>query len=427
MTSPFALLYKHKKIASNLSWRAGQMLGKQGFTFFIFFLAAKILEPHSFGIYSYLLAIISLLTLFSDFGVSTTITKFVAESTNKNDQRKINQIVSSGILLIISIAIAVILLGILHGQSLFRNNYVHALSLFPLILFIPLTSLYDGFYLGLKQFKKLSLLTLTTGFVSIFLTYFLIRQYNFFGAILSQNLFYFLLFLGLYFGQKKIEFKPNKILLKKILNYSLIVGLSNVSYFLYTRADILILERNNLIYEIGVYEIVNKIILFLLLPISILSQVIAPDVARHNSQNHKSALLQKARRYMFLVAIYSTSASLLVFLLFPPILAAFFPHHYTNLTILLMNFLLLVFTFQSISHLLGNGFSIFTGHAKLNSYLLVFFGVINVVLSAIFIKKWGFYGLIANKVLMGISSNIFFIILYYNKLNKQETQLNEKL
>ena len=66
---------QHKETIHNFIWRSLQIFGKQGIVFLIFILCAKMLIPYDFGIYNYVLAIVFLLIMFGDFGISTATSK----------------------------------------------------------------------------------------------------------------------------------------------------------------------------------------------------------------------------------------------------------------------------------------------------------------------------------------------------------------
>src|SRR3989344_477957 len=70
---------QHKETIHNFIWRSMQIFAKQGITFLIFILSAKLLTPYDFGIYNYLLAIMFFLIMFGDFGISTATSKYVAD------------------------------------------------------------------------------------------------------------------------------------------------------------------------------------------------------------------------------------------------------------------------------------------------------------------------------------------------------------
>ena len=108
-----------------------------------------------------------------------------------------------------------------------------------------MTSLYDGIYRGLKKFKQLAIISTIIGFISIFFVYFLIKEYGLIGALISQNIFYFILLLGLGLGYRDFNFKLNKQVVKEIGKYSFIYGLAILGNYLFIRFGIFIVSNKS--------------------------------------------------------------------------------------------------------------------------------------------------------------------------------------
>ena len=161
------------------------------------------------------------------------------------------------------------------------------------IFLAPMTSLYDGIYRGLKKFRQLALLSTGVSVISLGFIYFLIRNYGLTGALLSQNLFYLLLFLTLAFGYRDFLFRLKREILKSVGFYALIIGIIHVSAFLYTRVDILVLGAFDLMVEIGYYEIVNKVLMLMQLPFLVYAQVQAPDMVATYCREGSPVILQE--------------------------------------------------------------------------------------------------------------------------------------
>ena len=258
----------HKETIHNFTWRALQTFGKQGLIFVIFILAAKLLVPYDFGIYNYILAIVFFLIMFGDFGISTATSKYVAEY-NITDKNKLKSVLFNSGILILGLTIIISILTLIIGPWYLKEKYVYVLWLLPLIFLAPMTSLYDGIYRGLKRFKQLAIISLIVGFVSIFFVYFLIKAYGLTGALISQNLFYLLLLVSLGLGYKDFDFKINKRVMNEIGKYSFTYGLAILGNYLFIRFGILVLGHYNYINEIGMYELLNKIFMIIVLPFSL--------------------------------------------------------------------------------------------------------------------------------------------------------------
>jgi len=120
--------HKHKETICNFSWRSLQIFTKQGITFLIFILCAKLLSPYEFGIYNYVLAIIFFLIMFGDFGISTATSKYVAEYnvTNKN---KLKSVLFNSALIILTLTILITIITLLFGRWYLQDKYLYVLYL----------------------------------------------------------------------------------------------------------------------------------------------------------------------------------------------------------------------------------------------------------------------------------------------------------
>lgn len=160
------LYFNHKQIIHNFIWRFLQIFAKQGVSFLIFILCAKLLVPYDFGLYNYILAVIFLIIMFGDLGVSTATSKYVAEY-NATDKEKLRSVLSSAGLIVFALTTIATVIFLLVGPWFLKDTYVYALYLLPMIFFSTVTSLYDGIYRGLKKFKRLAIISLFVGVISI--------------------------------------------------------------------------------------------------------------------------------------------------------------------------------------------------------------------------------------------------------------------
>jgi teichuronic acid exporter len=412
---------KHKETIDNFGWRVLQIGGKQGITFLIFILAAKLLDPYIFGVYNYILAIIFFLIMFGDFGISTATSKYVAEY-NVTDKEKLKSVLFNSGIMILGLTIIITILTLIFGKSYLGDKYVYILYLLPLIFLAPMTSLYDGIYRGLKKFKQLSIISIVIGLISLSFVYILIKQYGLIGALIAQNIFYLILFLSLALGYKELHFKLNKKVIKEIGRYSFIIGISGLGFFLYTRIGVLILGHFNYIIEIGYYEIITKIFLILAVPFTILGQVIAPNITRQMSQKKSNLIRIKFIRYLFVSISLGIVLALIIFFTLPIIMRLFLPEYFNEEFLRMFKLLLLIFPLTATSGLLSNGFTVATGKARYG-LLTIPFGIVNLFLSLIFIVNFGFMGVIYAMI---ISSTLNRVITYY-LLNKDlKNKENEK-
>ena len=286
----------HKETIHNFIWRSLQTFGKQGITFLIFIISAKLLIPYEFGIYNYVLAIIFFLIIFGDFGISTATSKYVAEY-NATDKEKLKLILFNSGVMILGLTVLITILTLLLGKFFLEEKYVYVLYLLPLIFLAPMTSLYDGIYRGLKKFKKLAIISIIVGVVSLSFVYFLIKSYGLIGALIAQNLFYLILFLTLALGYREFSFKWDREVMKKVGRYSFTYGLAIIGNYLFIRFGILILGHYNYIEQIGTYELLNKIFMILVLPFTMLGQVVAPNFSVFSAKKKYRVIYNKLKFY----------------------------------------------------------------------------------------------------------------------------------
>ena len=410
----------HKETANNFIWRAIQTFGKQGITFFIFIICAKLLVPYEFGIYNYALAVIFLLIMFGDFGISTATSKYVAEY-NATDKEKLKSILFNSGIIILGLTLIITILTLLLGKLLLGDKYVYILYLLPLIFLAPMTSLYDGIYRGLKKFKQVAIISLIVGTISFSFIYILIKQYGLVGALISQNLFYLTLLLGLGLGYRELHFKLNKEVMKKIGTYSFVFGIAVLGYYLFSRIDIVILGKYGYITQIATYELINKIVALLLVPFTILGQVIAPNMTMNYAKNQKEKVLRSYKKYVFVLIIVSILITLISFVVFPFIVKLFFNNYYNSLLFKIMIPAIFIFGLAIFNSPINAGIIVSTGHAKLMTYLNIWMGIANVILALILLNFMGFIGVIYATLISNFVGTIVLQTKYYHIL-KNETK-----
>jgi O-antigen/teichoic acid export membrane protein len=408
---------RDKETFHNIIWRGIHIFGTKGITFLIFIICAKLLNAFDFGLYNYVLTIAFFLIIFTDFGISKASSKYVAEY-NAVNKEKLKSVLFNAALIILMLSCVISLLVLFLGRFIFSNQYLlYIYYLLPLLFFAPLSFLYDGIYRGLKKFKELSIISLIVSSVSLGFVFILVDKYKLTGALIAQNLFYFLLFIALTIRYKNFNFKIDKKIIKEIGKYSLFIGVAGIFAFFTWRVDILFLGHYNFIKEIGFYEIAYKILALFIIPFTIIGQVIAPDITKYFSTKNYFLVNIKFKKYLFFSIIVSTVFLLMFILLKHKIFSLFFNKYYTNdMKHLLIVMLPLYFT----SMLLGmvSPFAVSTGHAKMGMHFLIIVGLLNLVFDYIFINLFDFWGLIYSTIIIKCLGTIIFIYFYYKILRK---------
>ena len=404
----------HKETIHNFIWRALQIFGKQGITFLIFILCAKLLSPYDFGIYNYVLAIIFFLIMFGDFGISTATSKYVAEYNVTNKEKLKAVLFNSGII-ILGLTILITLLTLIFGPWYLKDKYVYVLYLLPLILLAPMTSLYDGIYRGLKKFKSLAIISLIVGLMSFSFVYYFVKVHGLIGALIAQNLFYLILLVGLFLGYRDFHFKLNKSVMKEVGTYSFIYGLAILGNYLFINFGILILGHYNYIEEIATYQLINKIFMILLMPFTLLGQVVAPNFAVLAAKNKLKDIYKKSIKYTITFLIAGLFLGVVFYFIMPLVFKIFFNNYfikyYFNLTFFLC---LIIYVTNVWAATFDAGILIPTGHANLMAKFYIGLGIFGVLLSLILVRYFGFIGVVwsftISSILMVFGLRIFYFM-----------------
>jgi O-antigen/teichoic acid export membrane protein len=415
---------KHKIICFSFLWRALQIFGKQGITFLIFIFCAKLLTPYDFGIYNYILAVVFFLIIFGDFGISTATSKYVAEF-NATDKSKLKLVLFNSLIIILALGSIVTILTLVFGERFLGDKFYYIVYALPLLFLAPITSLYDGIFRGLRRFKELAIISLSVGGFSLVFVYLLIVNYGLIGALFAQVLFYLLLTLVLSLRYGNLCLKIDKVLIKKIFSYSLVVGLTSVGYYLYSRFDVLVLGHFNYIAEINYFEFFAKISILVTTSFSILGTVIAPNITFLSANNNKREILVKFKKYFLFSFVLGVLISVAIYILLPIIMKYYFKELFNQELLKIFDILVWTLPFSALSGLVSQGFMISTGNAKIG-LLTIPFGVLNVFLAIAMIKLFGFIGVAYSSILVSITNKIVSWALLYKVLNNN-TNLNNRI
>lgn len=402
----------HKETIHNFFWRALQIFGKQGISFLIFTLCVSSLAPYDFGIYSYILAIIFLLIMFGDFGISIATSKYIAEY-NVIDKEKLRAVLFNSGIIIFVLTFIITTTTLIIGPAYLKDKYQYVLWLLPLVFLAPMTSLYDGIYRGLKKFKKLATISLVIGIVAIPIIYFLIKLYGLTGALISQNIFYLVLLIGLALGYKDFTLVFNKTIISDIGKYSFFIGLSTIGYFLYSRISTLMLGHYGYITEISYYELLNKFFILLIIPFSILGDIIAPQHTELYATKNLSLLKQKFFKYLIGATVISIFISIILYWLLPVIVNIFLPQYNISILSSFLNIQIFIFFILISTATVNSGIITPTNYTKWITISSIFFGILNFPMSIVLHYYLSYNGIILSSLITYILNTTSIYLIYY--------------
>ncbi len=407
----------HKETIHNFLWRSIEIFWKQWINFLIFILCAKLLSPHDFWIYSYLLTIIFFVVIFSDFWISQSTSKYVSEYSVKNPE-KIKYILFNSLLVILWLSIFSIIIFIVFAYFYFYEYFKYILFLLPLIFLAPAIAVYDWVYRWLKKFKELSILTTIVWLLSITFIYFFVNLYWIIWALIAQSLFYLILLFALIYWYREISFWIDKWLIKKIIKYWIIIWISNIWYFLYTKIDILVLWQYWYINEIWYYEIVNKIFEILIMPILILGTVVAPNSTRNIALWKIEYIKNKIIKESIFLFISWLIVAFIWYFVLPYLFSIFFEEYNQALLVNILSLLLIIIPFRFYSSFVTVWYITPIWYAKIVSILLILFWILNLILDIVLVKYYWFIGIIYSTVIVNILYVFTKDISFYLSLKK---------
>ncbi len=418
-------IIKYKNHSENFFWRSGQWLAKKVFEFVIFYLAANSFTPEQFGKYNFLLALMGLVVIFAEFGLSNSVCRYVAECKVNNDD-KIKSIVFSSISISFILSFVISIIVFIMGKYNYFDYYEYLIYLIPLIFLTSEINILDGFYRGLNEFKKLALITTFTGLIALVTTYFLIITYGILGALCAQIIFYGLSYIFLVKSIKETRLSFNKNVIKEIFKYAIILGLSNLGYFLFTCLDILILEYYGYTVEIGYYQIIKIMVNFILIPFIILTHVIFSSITQMVTKKEYFRLKKLILKIPFIMII-GFGVGIIAYFLFPPLIQIIFPKYWNKTFLIILSVMLVLIPFRISGIILNLGFIIPSNYGKLTVIMDTICGIFTIILDFLFIAWFGFIGVFYAALIIEISNFIVkYTIFYIIILKKTSNSLTIK-
>lgn len=413
-----SFIQQYTFLGKNFIWRAIQRFLKAFIDFILIYISAQILNQELFGTYNYLLTLIGFFVIFGEFGLSASVNKYIAEFRIR-DKEKIQSIISSSVYIFLTLSTIVSLFLLVFNIFIFNFNTLYFIYLILLLFLISASNVFDGIFLGLKKFRTSSLITLFSGIVILPLSYFMISAFAVNGALFIQVLYYLLMtiFLLKYSNFKFLHYDKEFII--KVLRYSIIIGFAGLAYFLYTNIDILILEHFGYIIEIGYYRIIFIVFNLIILPFSLLGQVISPYITEIGTKNEYRRLHNYSMKLwmVFVIGILIAFGS---FLGGPIFFNIFFPK-YTNAVLFSMwNILLILIPFKLYGAVLTHGFVIPLGHGHITMYLTIIGGVCNVIFDYILIILIGFEGIFYATIVIHSLTITLTAIIFYLLIKKKK-------
>lgn len=396
------LLFSHHLLIKNTFWLYSAEITSRLLHVILFFFIARTLGKEIFGVFSYVLALVSFYFIFSDFGLSQLILRDYQQKENKEEI--IKEVLAWKI--IICLLVSIISFS---GYFILKTKEYSTFLYFILILYFFLFSLrgyFISFFIGINKAYINFFSSLIEGTTILFFSF----SFSIFHrSSLAIGLAYlFSSFLAtsfsFYFFQKETrinfkEFFKNLKLYLKNFNYYFFNGLPLVFFgllaYIFFYTDQVIIAHYRTFEELGDYSVASKIILASSFISYIFSTAIFPFLAKI------SADLKKFKKYFYFFLFVNFFISLVtiyfVFIFSPLIIVFGFGKEYLDALPLVYSLMWLLVYLGPTSFL---DYILFTFNKQwLDFAITVIPAVLNFILNLFFVPSYGAYGAILASIL----------------------------
>lgn len=377
---------------------------------------ARELGQNTYGLYNFSISFIALFSLISEFGISTLLTREIAQNSKVN----IEYISTSFLLKLIFTFLMIFIISVL--VSLSNYTIIEKIVILMLAIISSINSI-SSFFIGIingfqdMKFSALSSILERCILFIVGLTY-LLNDGELIGYILISIITACIQLVYLHFIVVKkygIKIKLNKInikTIKKILLNSLPLGITAYIIIIYYKADIVMLGLMKSNIEVAIYSVAYMLINFLSFIPSTLMSVLFPFF----SNLYKSDFLRytnfinKAFKILFVIAF---PLSVVVTVTAPKIVQIFFGNSYGD-SILPLQILIWTVSFMFFNSFLGN-LMVIEGNAIKNTIVVTCTAIINIFLNFVLIPKYSIIGASISTVIAEMIPTI--IIIYFRLIS----------
>ncbi len=317
------------------------------------------LGQETYGLIIFAQAVISYLVILVSFGFNKIGTKEV--SIHRNNNEKLTEIVSAvfiikGAMFVVSFLFLYVILHLVPQSRGYEILFYLSLWLCLYEWIFPL-----WYFQGIEQMKYITFATLISRLIFVGLIFLLIKTQedylylpiiNGIGALITGFFSVYIVFI-----KHKIIFRIQGIkVLLKYTKESIAILISDISIILYLSTNKIVVGTFLGMNEVAYYDLAEKIINFLRLPILILGQAIFPKISKEKNKTFvkKIAKLSILGSFMIYIGILFFG-SLMVFLLGGPEMSSAVP---------VLWVLGITIPFIAMSNIFGNQLLVSFGYLK---------------------------------------------------------------
>ncbi len=407
--------------------------GLSGFVINVFL--ARYFSTDQFAIWALAFAILYTFSLFGDFGLGLTSAKFTAEY-NATDRKKlpvllstclINLFINTSVTYTLILIAAPLISHAYHEPQLSMLLVVGGVFVATKITFEVISEFFRGFQnfklpaVTLSIFTVLEVgfyCTLFFGSIQVSLMMVVIARCGFW---LFKSCSLIVLFFR-YVSKEDIAIRFSffdKKTFKTTITFSIPIIISVLSYYLYTKADILIIRAFCDNMEVARYSVAENIFLCPLMIAAAFTSVIAPKATAYfYAKDHK----QLQNLYSLSITIIAIPMILFAVLFFSCstwILSIFFPNYISSS--IFLKILAPLIIIKGIGQVTVGGFLIATGKPKILARLTIIGGICNIIADLILIPPLGALGAFIATIVIHSAYILYAIVHVLRKLDLRFT------
>jgi O-antigen/teichoic acid export membrane protein len=398
-----------------------------------FFLSPFILHrlgDDAFGLWILIFSLTGYYGLF-DFGIRSSIVKYVAEFEATGDRDRLSRVVNVSIFSFGCIALALLAAtGVcsLYVDSIFRvpPDFLHTARLLVLVagsavaLGFPL-SVFAGILEGLQQFHFINLVQVVTTLLRAVIIVLALQHglglLSIVFITVALPLLTYLLCAWRVLGTMALQFGVryvDRATFRQIFHYSSSTFVSLLAYRLRFQSDAVIIGAMLSTSAITYFSVGSKLVSYSLMPVTGLAQIFTPMASHFQAAGDRERLRKlfvQGNRACALV-VFPISATLLVLgkSLIDVWVGARYEPSYVILVILLIPSILSLVQGSSRQVLYG------VGRHRALAIVNITEGVVNVVMSIVLIRYWGIVGDALGTAIPLMCSAVFFSPQYLCRL-----------
>lgn len=386
----FNNLNQRQTIFKNTFWLTVGTFSNKLLTLAVIIYAARILEATEYGKFTFAIAFVSLLMIFSDLGLSKIITREFAREKGKREE--FYSIISLKILL----AFGTFILILLSSFFITPEKDIQRIILI-LAVFLLANNFIGAFYSFFHARQKMeyeawleilqALLLFSFGFFVLFK----LPSVENLSYAYSVSALFALISVLFFFHYKifTLRIKWNFFVWKKFLNMSWPLALIGLSGLIYGYVDSIMMGYWNMLTEVGWYNAAYRIVTAALLPMGFIAASFYPALSKFSKESEEK--FQKAWHYLLEVMImFALPLVVGGIFLAPKIIYSLYPSGF-NPAVLVFQILILTVGIIFLYRPFYDVMIILDQQAK-TFWITVAGAAINVALNLILIPRYSLYG-----------------------------------